>query len=338
MKIENLKLLYFQSHFNSSIDFHKWLNVIVGPSDSGKSSIIRALKLLITNRPSGNDYRTHDTEGTTVTLNDTISRLKTNSANMYLNGSDDFKCIRTDVPQQIRDELQLTEVNIQEQKDHFFLLNESSGSVSKKLNEVSGLANADASIQRVNRSVSFCKGQIKVKETEIEEKEKEVEALQWVFAADITLQQIEEKEKLVSIFEESHASISALINQYRETKHKIDSLVSDKFRSAVKAIILAYTVVEKLKLERSSLHSLLSKYNSVKEEGKNLQDIDISELKNSIERLSSYKKKRKDIKNLLDMMPYLETQINEIEINIKETDTQLKKFKRCSTCGQFLND
>lgn len=48
----------FQSHRNTSLDFAPpgQLTVIVGPSDNGKTAIIRALKLLAYNSPQGTDY------------------------------------------------------------------------------------------------------------------------------------------------------------------------------------------------------------------------------------------------------------------------------------------
>ena len=53
--IKKIILENFQSHKYSVIELNEELNVIVGPSDSGKSAIIRGLKWALYNEPSG-DY------------------------------------------------------------------------------------------------------------------------------------------------------------------------------------------------------------------------------------------------------------------------------------------
>ena len=50
--LKRVRLENFQSHKNSIIDFDRGLNVIVGPSDSGKSAIIRAIKWALYNETS----------------------------------------------------------------------------------------------------------------------------------------------------------------------------------------------------------------------------------------------------------------------------------------------
>jgi exonuclease SbcC len=46
----------FQSHVNTECTFHPGLNVFVGPSDSGKSAILRALRWVLFNAPRGADF------------------------------------------------------------------------------------------------------------------------------------------------------------------------------------------------------------------------------------------------------------------------------------------
>ncbi|SFS60179.1 AAA family ATPase [Marininema halotolerans] len=53
---KHLLIENFQSHERTEIDFAKGLNVFVGPSDSGKSAILRALRWLLYNQPKGKDY------------------------------------------------------------------------------------------------------------------------------------------------------------------------------------------------------------------------------------------------------------------------------------------
>ena len=55
--IKEISIKNFQSHKDSHIELSDGVNIIVGASDSGKSSLIRAIKWLATNRPSGESIR-----------------------------------------------------------------------------------------------------------------------------------------------------------------------------------------------------------------------------------------------------------------------------------------
>ena len=51
--IKSLELFNFQSHAHTLIEFSDGVNIISGTSDSGKSAILRALRWVIRNEPSG---------------------------------------------------------------------------------------------------------------------------------------------------------------------------------------------------------------------------------------------------------------------------------------------
>lgn len=46
----------FQSHERSELDFSQGLNVIIGPSDNGKSAVLRAIRWALYNEPRGSDF------------------------------------------------------------------------------------------------------------------------------------------------------------------------------------------------------------------------------------------------------------------------------------------
>jgi exonuclease SbcC len=54
--IRRVSLVQFQSHELSYFEFDPGLNVIVGPSDSGKSAVFRALRWALYNEPRGTDF------------------------------------------------------------------------------------------------------------------------------------------------------------------------------------------------------------------------------------------------------------------------------------------
>ncbi|AYO30533.1 hypothetical protein D2962_07770 [Biomaibacter acetigenes] len=66
--IKSIKLVNFQSHKNTEISLDEGLTVILGPTDQGKSAIIRALKWVLYNEPRGTDFITVGCKYCRVTL------------------------------------------------------------------------------------------------------------------------------------------------------------------------------------------------------------------------------------------------------------------------------
>lgn len=55
-KIESVHIKGFQSHEDSLVEFEDGLNIIIGESNNGKTSILRAIMWVIDNKPAGTDF------------------------------------------------------------------------------------------------------------------------------------------------------------------------------------------------------------------------------------------------------------------------------------------
>jgi len=153
--IKQLNIENFQSHKDTSLDFVDGVNVIIGASDCGNSAIIRALKLLAWNRPSGNEIRSTWGGKTSVevfTDNAHVARIK-DKEELYILGDQHFKAFRTDVPKEIQDALNLTEINLQYQLDAPFLLSLSPGQVAQHFNAIAKLDQIDRGLSNINKSI-----------------------------------------------------------------------------------------------------------------------------------------------------------------------------------------
>lgn len=77
-QVTRLLVENFQSHERSELRFGSGLNVIVGPSDNGKSALLRALRWALYNEPRGNEFvRAGAREcRVTVTLSDGVTIVR----------------------------------------------------------------------------------------------------------------------------------------------------------------------------------------------------------------------------------------------------------------------
>jgi len=143
------------SHKASSLEFSEGVNVIVGATDSGKSAVIRALKWVLTNRPSGDSFCSSwggDTEVHIDFDNGQVSRIRSKKDNMYLLGlHDEFKAVKTDIPDEIAVALNMNDLNLQTQFESHFLLSKSAGEVAAHFNKVAHLDKIDLGLQNINR-------------------------------------------------------------------------------------------------------------------------------------------------------------------------------------------
>jgi DNA repair protein SbcC/Rad50 len=170
--INSLHITNFQSWEDVELDFHPGLNIIVGLSDNGKSAIIRALKWLILNRPLGNEFQSTWGGKTSVELT-TSEKIKiTRSQNE--NGDDKiysfstikspFKAFGTEVPKEISDVLNISEINLHQQQDSFFLLKNTPGEVAQHFNKVANLSKIDTATQNIQKWINQLSSIIGVEE------------------------------------------------------------------------------------------------------------------------------------------------------------------------------
>lgn len=170
--IKSIHLRNFQGHKATDLELGTGVNVISGASDVGKSTIIRALRWLILNRPSGagERWRYHKADlkdEVSISLeldNGFVKRFREGSSNGYEVDGTTLVAIRQDVPSEVSDLLDLDDHNVQTQHSPYFLVADSAGDVARKLNEVCGLdiideclRNAGLLASRNTQGVSECK-------------------------------------------------------------------------------------------------------------------------------------------------------------------------------------
>lgn len=176
--IQSIQIDNFQSHKESTLEFDKGMNVIIGQSDCGKTAIIRAIRLVMYNRPGGDEFRSTwggDTRVTITTDENEIVRLKTNKLNQYWLGFTEFNAFGMDVPEEITKALNMSEVNLQQQLDAPFLLSSTSGNVAVHFNKVAKLDKIDRGTTNVQKHINTITQNIKSTEKTIVTKKEELE-------------------------------------------------------------------------------------------------------------------------------------------------------------------
>lgn len=153
MRFEALKLRNFQGHEDFLITFAPDVTTIIGPSDVGKSAVLRALRWVCMNEGSLDDLLREGAANVRVGLKVEheeryfkVTRERGAVGNIYTLQDREFKAFGVGVPPPIADALAVNDINFQGQFDAHFWFSLSPPEVSRQLNAVVDLSMIDEAL------------------------------------------------------------------------------------------------------------------------------------------------------------------------------------------------
>lgn len=198
--INSVHIKNFQIHEDTIINFGPTVNVIAGPSHNGKSAVFKAIRWALFNEPNGDSFIKHGSKGganVTLSIDDhSITRERSAKTNQYSLDGTVLKAMGTGVPDTISSVVNMDgSLNVQSQFDPFFMLQETSGSVAKKLNQIVGIEVIDVSLKKINSLLMERKKKREYVKESLETKEQSLKNFDGV---EDTLSGIQQVESLLS--------------------------------------------------------------------------------------------------------------------------------------------
>lgn len=328
--INKLEIKNFQSHKNSVLGFDKGLNVIIGETDTGKSSIIRALKLAIYNKPNGDSYCSNWGGETSVKLtfdnNKYVERIKSKSTNEYILSTIDepFKAFGTTVPDEIVAELNMDEINLQQQMDSHFLISETPGGVALHFNKIAKIDRIDKTLNNITKSINTLNSETKHIKNSIEAKEKKLSEFIPIEQAEKQLKKIERLTNKRLLLNTKITNLNRLGNQLYTIEQEIH--LAEKGLEAERGIDEILNLYKHKKNKQA-------KFNKIENNVKNYLNIkfQLIKLTNQLKAEASiykllklYENKRKEVTSANK----LQKTINTILSNQKQLKTKENKYNR----------
>lgn len=346
--ISSVHIKNFQKHKDLSLEFTPGINVITGKSDAGKSAVIRAIRWVLENRPSGNKFKSKGTAPSTsvnvdlVINNEEISRTKSTSKNEYFFKGETYKAMGSDVPEPISDFTNISSLNIQRQFDEHFLFQYPDSKVSKMINDVSGMEEIVLALEETNRRVRKGKSEEEFICELIDEKEKEIQKLtkyeifeSKIFRIKKSIKKLEKKEYKVEKLRK------LLVQAKKIQKEKIHKNILNKIIKRYNNVIeISYQLIPKIE-STERLKKAIDRYRILDNEPKiNFSKIDSKvsdlvkkkrQLEKKINQEFNLEKKIESYKNLSNRSDELSEEIKELE---KSIAILKKKLKVCPTCNK----
>lgn len=322
-----LELKNFQSHKKTMLEFVPGVNAIVGTSDSGKSAIIRAINLIVNNRPSGIEYLNNsmDKKDSCIVslkmdecsvVREKNNRTGKNQINRYILDDNELKAMGVGIPDEVQAKLNMSELNTQYQMDAPFLISETPGEVARVLNRVVNLDIIDKSLSRAESQKRSINSQIKLLSEQLENREDDLKKFDTLDDMDYKLQILEETDKCISEAVDASNDIVNILEEFDELKKQDFSILNAE----------------------NELNSTIALHRHI-----SLNDDTLCGLNDVISRQNSLSHDLKQLNVTLDIEPeitsleVLNEEITTISGDIKLLNYEIDTYYKCSAPMRKLN-
>lgn len=283
--ITSVTLKNFQAHKDTTVQFDKGLNIIVGESNNGKTSILRGILWAIDNQPLGNDFIMAGENDCSVTINFSdgtyIKRGRTVKDTGYYeiryiddNGKyidQTYRGFTNAVPVEVANVHQMPKVNITKdiethlnvlsQLDGPFLLTESPLVKASAIGRITGTHVIDAAIKESNKTIQSNRKLVKSYSEDLQQKENERKQL-----PDIKLMEAFTKKyayivKYITKLNDSVIRLNANLQQINQHQQQImqEKERCERLKKVAALLPIIQTVKDKFN-KVMFLHGKLTKY------------------------------------------------------------------------------
>lgn len=286
--IRGIKLVGFQSHVDTSINLTEGLNVITGPSDSGKTAVIRAVRWLALNEPQG-DAVVNQSVGyaqvTIITDTGVVTKVRNKGKVRYEINIDgeNISYDKSEIPQEVYRILGINKTSFGDvevvlpfafQLDAPFLISSPASFGGKVLGKICNADTVELAVKKSSREVSQANDAKRQAEKTIEETNLALQSYENLQEVEQRLQQCRE---LVTDIEKgivNRDTLSKLHNSYIAAYEKLNA-VRDTVHllSEIPQRAEELSALELHAVRHNRLLNLYSKYNATNKHLNSIQNV-----------------------------------------------------------------
>jgi exonuclease SbcC len=224
--IRSIRIRDFQRHRNIKIRLDQRITTIVGPSDCGKSAVLRALRWVMLNDPRGDKFIRKGAKRASVTIcldGHKITRSR-GTGNSYILDGEKFHALGNGVPQEIASILNVSDLNFQKQIGSPYLFASSPGEVSRELNGIVDLSVIDTTLANLAQMIRRTRSEIDVIQDRLKEAQEDVKSHLSAREMDKALRRCERLEKRASRTALRASRLNDLLSKAREAEETVSRL------------------------------------------------------------------------------------------------------------------
>lgn len=335
----SLALKDFQRHAKIKVAFAPDVTTVVGASDRGKSSLLRALGCVAIGEPDGAELIRHDAPGFAVQLKvgrHTIVRKRGKTGNVFVLDGVMYTRDRGDwPPAKVLDAVRLCPQNFQWQLDGPLWFLDSAGTVAKQLNKVVDLEAIDAVIGAAN---SVTKEAVATNEGAVQEYEAAKHAyrsLKWV-------------PEMLAAWGRLQERLTAL-DKTTENKRRLEELHRKlDYANQVKTPEELFAAFAQVKAKKDEVESTAAKTADLRAAIKRAEALSVrvraaetlapawgalADFRASAEAISA---KAGELSSVLDQLWDLQREEERCLNELKDAEAELSQVEKCPACKQPL--
>lgn len=230
--IRRLVIKGFQRHKKLELRLDAGVTTIVGPTNRGKSSILRALRWVLLNEAPKGRIVHWDRKRATVTVSvDRRSVKRTRGVrgqNYYYLDGDKHTAFGKEVPQDVAQVFNVSPLNFQGQHERAFWFSLSPAEVSRQLNAIVDLGAIDSTLAALASMVRENRTEQRVTRSRLEEAEEQAQELRPVLKAHKALEIVEELEREAGAKRLRAANLRTLLDRAEEHQEAARMLRASK--------------------------------------------------------------------------------------------------------------
>jgi len=348
--LKQIAISNFQSHKYTKIVFTPGVNAIVGRSMTGKTAILRALRWVVENRPTGFRFKRHDADKPTSVTIETmegyrVTLRKTANNSTYVvkdpeGNINRFSKFGTDVPDLVKEVLNISEINLQKQLDAPFLITSSGGEIAKAINRITKADDADKWVSELGTAIRDARRDVKTIDNDIDEIKEELSELDGL---DDVKSALEKAKKTKTESERASGKWIKLEKLKRELEAVVEKLyIYVDLRKVVFSFKKAQAIIDELDLKQNTIQTAdaLRRLNSdLSEITSTLRAVDPQ--KAEIGHLVGQIERKKGLIDTIEAYLLEESilQITNEQIGtlIEDYTTLMKEHKICPTCFRKID-
>lgn len=334
--IERMQVVGFQKHDELRVVFDPKVTTITGPSDTGKSSLLRALRWVVFNRPLGSGFVREGAERCSVRVwidGRKIERTKTKSNNVYRVDGKLLKAVGTEVPEEVQAAFSMAADNFQGQHDAPYWFSLTPGEITKQLNRI-------VDLEVIDRSLFWLNSRLRKSRAEQE-------------VVRDRLDKAREEQARLAYAEEMSEEFAAAKDQWRETTRMtrrqglLAELLARVSFAAVRSSLLDEAVVEGAVVERAAqavydAHKRQASLQKLVEETRKARDRadrpvpnwNVVEEQQRQWQLLAHR--RYDLTNLLESIQSHRQHAESLNEEAEKLEAKIKRTGICPLCGSKL--
>lgn len=338
---ERLTLTNFQTHRKLKVQLDPHVTTFIGPSDAGKSAILRALRWVCLNRPSGSAFVHHGTEFARVELivdgQKVVRRI--GGKNLYQLNDKKFQAFGASIPPQVSELLNVSANNFQGQHDAPFWFSQTPGQVSRELNQIINLGMIDAVMSEVSASLRKSRAVAEVAAERLDKALKQREALAPAVGLDESLRSLEGLFRDIVNKRSTLANMRVLVRDVQNAQDTLASARNRRIRG--RKVVFAARKARELAQQVETLRELVSglQQNELRHHRPipNLKPLAVLW---DVVQLTS--QRRDKLRGLIVKIEVAKQRLREFRKTLWQANKSLSRLeksdgkKRCPTCGQRI--